>query len=69
MDIKDSKIEIFDLILERDKLQKEKKSLIEQKLKELDELQDELRTGISEKNSLIERKLKELNKLQVKEGN
>ena len=39
MDIKDSKIEIFDLILERDKLQKEINSLIEQKLKELDELQ------------------------------
>ena len=38
MDIKDSKIEIFDLILERDKLQakiNEINSLVEQKLKEL----------------------------------
>ena len=42
MDIKDLKAEIFDLILERDKLQtkiNEINSLIEQKLKELDELQ------------------------------
>jgi len=38
MDIKDLKAEIFDLIVERDKLQKkinEINSLIEQKLKEL----------------------------------
>ena len=42
MDIKDLKAEIFDLIVERDKLQakiNEINSLIEQKLKELDELQ------------------------------
>ena len=37
--IKDSKIEIFDLIVERDKLQNEKNSLIEQKLKGLNKLQ------------------------------
>jgi len=42
MDIKDLKAEIFDLILERDKLQteiNEINSLMGQKLKELDELQ------------------------------
>ena len=42
MDIKDLKAEIFDLIVERDKLQtkiNEINSLIGQKLKELDELQ------------------------------
>ena len=42
MDIKDLKAEIFDLIVERDQLQakiNEINSLIERKLKELDELQ------------------------------
>ena len=39
MDIKDLKAEIFDLIVERDKLQNEMNSLMGQKLKELDELQ------------------------------
>ena len=69
MDIKDSKIEIFDLILERDKLQDEMNSLIGQKMKELDELQVTLQAKINEINSLIEQKLKELDELQVKEGN
>jgi len=70
MDIKDSKIEIFDLILERNKLQKkidESNSLMGQKLQELDGLQVELQAQINEINSLIEQKLKELDELQAKE--
>jgi len=72
MDIKDLKTEIFDIILERDKLQKkidEINSLIEQKLQEFNELQDKLQAKINEINSLIGQKLQEFQILEESEEN